>query len=60
MRAAVARWRARQKVLITAGASGIGREIARAFVKAGARVHVVDIDVAGLNVLRAYSLAIST
>ena len=49
-----------QKVLITAGASGIGREIARAFVKAGARVHVVDVDVAGLNALRADSLAIST
>ena len=49
-----------QKVLITAGASGIGREIARAFVKSGARVHVVDIDVNGLNTLRAESLAIST
>ena len=52
--------RAMQKVLITAGASGIGREIARAFVKAGARVHVVDVDLAGLNSLRADSLAIST
>ena len=49
-----------QKVLITAGAAGIGREIARAFVKAGARVHVVDVDTAGLNALRADSLAIST
>jgi len=49
-----------QKVLITAGACGIGREIARAFNKAGARVHVVDIDAAGLNSLRADSLAIST
>ena len=51
---------AMQKILITAGASGIGREIARAFVKAGARVHVVDIDLAGLNALRADSLAITT
>jgi NAD(P)-dependent dehydrogenase (short-subunit alcohol dehydrogenase family) len=49
-----------QKVLITAGASGIGREIARAFNKAGARVHVVDVDAAGLNALRGDSLAIST
>lgn len=49
-----------QKVLITAGASGIGREIARAFNKSGARVHVVDIDAAGLNALRGDSLAIST
>ena len=49
-----------QKVLMTAGAAGIGREIALAFVKAGARVHVVDVDAAGLNALRADSLAIST
>ena len=49
-----------QRVLVTAGASGIGREIALAFVNSGARVHVVDIDVAGLNALRADSLAIST
>jgi NAD(P)-dependent dehydrogenase (short-subunit alcohol dehydrogenase family) len=51
---------AMRKVLVTAGASGIGREIARAFVKNGARVHVIDVDVAGLNALRADSLAIST
>ena len=49
-----------QKVLITAGASGIGREIALAFNKAGARVHVVDVDASGLNALRGDSLAIST
>jgi NAD(P)-dependent dehydrogenase (short-subunit alcohol dehydrogenase family) len=33
-----------QRVLITAGASGIGREIARAFAANGARVFVCDID----------------
>lgn len=38
-----------QRVLITAGASGIGREIARAFIAAGARVSVVDIDRAALD-----------
>ncbi|HSP57867.1 MAG TPA: SDR family oxidoreductase [Halomonas sp.] len=39
------------KVLVTAGASGIGREIAVAFHEAGARVHVCDIDEAGLAAL---------
>jgi NAD(P)-dependent dehydrogenase (short-subunit alcohol dehydrogenase family) len=33
-----------QRVLITAGASGIGREIAHAFAATGARVFVCDID----------------
>lgn len=33
-----------QRVLVTAGASGIGREIARSFANAGARVCVVDVD----------------
>ena len=32
------------RVLVTAGASGIGREIARAFVGEGGKVHVCDID----------------
>ena len=38
-----------QRVLITAGASGIGLAIARAFHAAGARVYLCDIDVAGLG-----------
>ena len=44
---------AMQKVLITAGASGIGREIACAFASAGSQVCVIDIDSAALNALRA-------
>lgn len=32
------------RVLVTAGASGLGARIARAFAEAGARVHVCDID----------------
>ena len=38
-----------QRVLITAGAGGIGRAIAHAFASAGARVHVCDIDTAALQ-----------
>ncbi len=40
-----------RKVLITAGAGGIGREIARAFAAAGDQVCVLDIDDAGLAAL---------
>src|SRR5579875_3511641 len=40
-----------QRVLITAGASGIGREIARAFAATGAKVFTCDIDEKGLNAL---------
>lgn len=42
-----------KRVLVTAGAGGIGRAIARAFVAWGARVHVCDIDEAALAALRA-------
>ena len=38
-----------QRVLVTAGASGIGREIARAFAASGATVCVCDIDQEGLD-----------
>lgn len=41
-----------RSVVITAGASGIGLAIVRAFVAAGDRVHVCDIDEAGLARLR--------
>jgi len=37
------------KVLVTAGAGGIGLEIARSFVAEGARVHVCDVDKAALR-----------
>ncbi len=40
-----------QRVLITAGAAGIGREFARAFAASGARVFVCDIDTAALDAL---------
>jgi NAD(P)-dependent dehydrogenase (short-subunit alcohol dehydrogenase family) len=39
------------RVLITAGAAGIGLEIARAFVQEGARVHVCDVEDAALAAL---------
>lgn len=39
------------RVLVTAGAGGIGLAIARAFATNGAQVHVVDIDVAALAAL---------
>jgi NAD(P)-dependent dehydrogenase (short-subunit alcohol dehydrogenase family) len=41
------------RVLVTAGASGIGAAIARAFHEAGARVHVCDVDRAALDRLMA-------
>jgi NAD(P)-dependent dehydrogenase (short-subunit alcohol dehydrogenase family) len=37
------------RVLVTAGASGIGAAVARAFHETGARVHVCDIDRAALD-----------
>ena len=38
-----------QRVLVTAGASGIGKEIARAFAEIGAKVCVCDINAAALD-----------
>ena len=38
-----------QRVVVTAGASGIGKEIARALTASGARVSVCDIDVKALE-----------
>jgi NAD(P)-dependent dehydrogenase (short-subunit alcohol dehydrogenase family) len=39
------------RVLVTAGGSGIGLATARAFVAAGANVHVCDVDVKALDAL---------
>lgn len=41
-----------QRVLITAGATGIGREFARAFAATGAKIFTCDIDEPGLDALR--------
>jgi NAD(P)-dependent dehydrogenase (short-subunit alcohol dehydrogenase family) len=41
-----------QRVLVTAGAGGIGREIARAFAANGATVFVCDINAKGLDALK--------
>src|SRR4051812_25893427 len=38
-----------QKVLVTAGASGIGLAIAEAFAADGARVHIADIDAQAIH-----------
>ena len=40
------------RVLVTAGAGGIGCEVARAFVGEGAKVHVCDVDKKALAVLK--------
>ena len=39
------------RVMVSAGAAGIGLEIARAFVREGAKVHVCDVDAQALGAL---------
>jgi len=51
---------AHSRVLITAGASGIGLAIARAFHGAGARVYVCDIDTAALQLAETSMLGLLT
>ncbi|MDO8981449.1 MAG: SDR family oxidoreductase [Afipia sp.] len=41
------------RVLVTAGANGIGLAIARAFAGEGAKVHVCDVDIEALKALKA-------
>lgn len=48
------------RVLITAGAGGIGKATAEAFVKEGARVFICDIDTAALTVIRSEHVDIGT
>jgi len=47
------------RVLVTAGASGIGLAVARAFVRERARVHVGDVDRAALDALSASDPSLS-
>jgi len=49
-----------RRVVVTAGAGGIGLAIVRAFAAAGDRVHVCDIDVQALERLRAELPAVTT
>lgn len=49
-----------QRVLITAGAGGIGLAIARAYASRGARVHVADIDAGAVERLRGELPSVST
>jgi NAD(P)-dependent dehydrogenase (short-subunit alcohol dehydrogenase family) len=49
-----------QRVLVTAGASGIGREIVRAFAAKGASVFVCDINAKALNELASEITSLKT
>ncbi|MBN3857854.1 SDR family oxidoreductase [Paraburkholderia sp. Ac-20340] len=48
------------RVLVTAGAGGIGRAITEAFVAAGASVHICDIDEAALQQMQAQLPGLTT
>lgn len=48
------------RVLVTAGANGIGAAVAQAFMAEGARVHVCDIDAKALEVFKACEPNVST
>jgi NAD(P)-dependent dehydrogenase (short-subunit alcohol dehydrogenase family) len=47
------------RVVVTAGAAGIGRAIARTFVEQGARVHICDIDEQALKEMAALAPEVS-
>lgn len=48
------------RVMVSAGASGIGLEIARAFVREGARVHLCDVDEVALARLAASDVPLTS
>ena len=48
------------RVLVTAGASGIGLSIVRAFLNEGARVHTCDVDTVALAALRQHDPQITS
>jgi NAD(P)-dependent dehydrogenase (short-subunit alcohol dehydrogenase family) len=48
------------RVLVTAGANGIGLAIARRFASEGAKVHACDVDETALSALRASDPAITS
>ena len=47
------------RVLVTAGGAGIGRAIAQTFFQHGAKVHICDVDAAGLDATRRQQPAIT-
>ncbi len=49
-----------KRVVVTAGADGIGRAIARAFLDAGARVHICDVDAGKLAAFAAAAPGLGT
>jgi NAD(P)-dependent dehydrogenase (short-subunit alcohol dehydrogenase family) len=49
-----------KRVLITAGANGIGLAIARAFAAEGAKVHICDIDEDAVRALKQSDTSITS